>query len=409
MQTKLATFIKDTPEGQEADRILRKCVHCGFCNATCPTYQLLGDELDGPRGRIYLLKQMLEGQPVSRKTQLHIDRCLSCMNCQTTCPSGVEYGKLLDIGRILLEQRVSRPYGRRWQRLVLKSILPYPVRFKPLLRLAQAARPLLSRRLRRHVPERTTTPSYATAKHARKVLMLEGCVQPALAPATISASAKVLDALEISIVPVRGAVCCGALNFHLGDTTRAYGFMKRNIDAWWPRLEEGAEAIITTASACGLMVKQYGEYLKHDPQYRDKAAQVAGHARDLCEILINEDNQRLNAPAPRKIAFHPPCTLQHGQKLNGIVEKLLINLGFELVPVADSHLCCGSAGTYSLLQPTLSKQLLHNKLDNLQRNTPSLIATANIGCQMHLQSKADVPVVHWIELLTEPKEVRFRR
>jgi glycolate oxidase iron-sulfur subunit len=399
MQTNLAQFIRDTEQGKEADRILRTCVHCGFCNATCPTYQLLGDELDGPRGRIYLMKQVLEGEQPTRKTQIHLDRCLTCMNCETTCPSGVAYGKLVDIGRELVEERVKRNLFERLQRRTLRLLLPYPRRFTPLLRLGQFFRPMLPTALKTKVPPRTAAPTWPQARHARKMLLLEGCVQPAISPAINAAAARVLDRLGVSVIRARGAGCCGAMSHHLTAHDEAKRFIKRNIDAWWPHVKRGAQAIVMTASGCGSVVKEYGRILKDDPEYRDKATQVSELTQDVSEILRDEDMVQFKTTRPRRIAFHPPCTLQHGQKLQGVVERILSNLGFELAPVADNHLCCGSAGTYSILQADLSQQLLDNKLDNLQRNDPELIATANIGCLAHLQSKARVPVVHWVELL----------
>jgi glycolate oxidase iron-sulfur subunit len=403
LQTQLAEFIRDTPLGQRADRILRSCVHCGFCNATCPTYQLLGDELDGPRGRIYLIKQMLEGSSVTHRTQLHLDRCLTCLNCQTTCPSGVEYGHLLDIGRSLLEERVQRPRPQRWVRTWLRRVLPYPNRFKTLLRIGQVLRPLLPSDLKRKIPAYTSpTHAWPTRDRPRKMLMLEGCVQPALSPNINIAAARALDALGIATVRAQSAGCCGAVSHHLGASSAALTFMKRNIDAWWPHIEAGAEAVLMTASGCGAVVKEYGEHLRNDPQYSNKAARVSELTRDLSEVMANEPLSGLiRAPRNHRVAFHAPCTLQHGQKLGGVVEKILTQVGFELVPITDAHLCCGSAGTYSILQRKLSQQLLQNKLKNLQGNKPELIATANIGCQIHLQSGSRQRVVHWIELIAE--------
>ncbi len=401
MQTHLAEFIRDTAPGKEAERILRKCVHCGFCNATCPTYQLLGDELDGPRGRIYLMKQMLEGEQVSQKSQLHLDRCLTCLNCESTCPSGVEYGKLLDIGRLLTDQRVPRPIAERVKRRLLRWLLPYPGRFTPLLRLSQFLKPLLPAPIKTRIPSNVKAEPPPTARHDRRMLILDGCVQSALTPTTNSAAVEVLDRCGISVVNAKGAGCCGALSHHLGATDEAHKFMKRNIDAWWPQIEQGAQGIITTASGCGLFVKQYNDHLNEDPAYRDKAARVSALTRDIAEVLPLQDINRLKSSDTKKIAFHPPCTLQHGQKLKGQVETILSKAGFELVSIRDSHLCCGSAGTYSILQADLSQRLLRDKLNNLQAQSPELIATANIGCQLHLQSRAEVPVVHWIELFSD--------
>ena len=408
MQTALADIIRDTPTGQEADRILRTCVHCGFCNATCPTYQLLGDELDGPRGRIYLIKQMLEGNAVTVHTLTHLDRCLTCRNCETTCPSGVRYGALLDIGRELAEQRIGRPWPQRTLRWLIRQILPYPERFTPLLRLGQFFRPLLPRALKRKVPprQRAVAEGHAVSggqRHARKMLVLEGCAQPALAPNINAAAARVLDRLGIALIPAAGAGCCGAACHHTSGVEEGLAQARRNIDAWWPHIETGSEAIVMTASGCGVHVKDYGHLLRDDPAYADKARRVSVLTKDISEILAKED---LSALRPRaqpagKIAFQSPCSLQHGQKLNGVVEKILRDLGFALTPVPEAHLCCGSAGTYSLLQGELSQRLLARKLEALCSGQPQLIVTANIGCLAHLQTRADIPVRHWIELLAE--------
>jgi glycolate oxidase iron-sulfur subunit len=407
MQTELADFIKDTPEGREADAILRKCVHCGFCTATCPTYQLLGDELDGPRGRIYLIKQTLEGGPVTAKTQLHLDRCLTCRACETTCPSGVQYGRLADIGRKIVEDQVGRGPLETLERAALRRIIPNRALFASLLRLGVWMRPFLPSALKRKVP-RGVAPAahWPQTAHPRRMLVLEGCVQPSLSPATNAAAARVLDRLAISLVRVPAAGCCGAVSFHLTAQEEALAYMRRNIDAWWPHIEQGAEAVVITASGCGVMVKDYGHLLQGDPAYAEKARRVSELARDMSEVIagegerVREITRRLPA-ASRKIAFHSPCTLQHGLKLPGVVESLLTELGFDLVPVRDSHLCCGSAGTYSILQPELSQRLLARKLDALTAHEPAQILTANIGCQSHLQTASPVPVRHWIEALDE--------
>lgn len=400
MQTQLADFIRNSPEGLEADAILRSCVHCGFCTATCPTYQLLGDERDGPRGRIYLMKQVLEGAPASAKTQLHLDRCLTCRACETTCPSGVRYGRLLDIGRGLVDAQVRRPWLDRLQRLLLRSVLPYPHRFAPLARLAARLRPwvhgALRKKLRAAVPETQPWPQHC---HARTMLVLDGCVQPILAPSINAAAARVLDRLGISLIRAEGAGCCGAISYHLSAHDEGLDFMRRNIDAWIPYLDRGVEAIVMTASGCGLMVKEYGEALKHDPEYAGKAARVSALTLDLVEVLAREDLSRLQPDTACPVAFQSPCTLQHGQKLGGAVEALLRGLGFRLTAVAAPHLCCGSAGTYSLLQPDLSGRLLQHKIAALEAGEPILIATANIGCLSHLQTATEIPVRHWIELL----------
>jgi len=400
MQTSLSDAVKDTPEGREADAILRSCVHCGFCTATCPTYQLLGDELDSPRGRIYLIKQVLEGGPVTEKTQLHLDRCLTCRSCETTCPSGVRYGRLVDIGRAMVEEKVPRSLGERMQRGVLRALIPYPHRFAALLSIGRVLRPFLPRALRKKIPAAQAAVPWPAARHARKMLVLDGCVQPAVAPATNAAAARVLDRLGVSLIRATGAGCCGALSHHLSVHEEALDFMRRNIDAWWPHVEAGAEAIVMTASGCGAVVKDYGALLHDDPAYAAKAAHISALTKDLGEILASEELDLLAVNGGgRKVAFHSPCTLQHGQKIDGVVESLLRRCGYQLTAVADAHLCCGSAGTYSILQPQLSQQLLANKLAALQAGAPDIIVTANIGCQMHLQSGAAVQVRHWVELL----------
>jgi glycolate oxidase iron-sulfur subunit len=407
MQTNLAAFIRDTPEGREADAILRKCVHCGFCTATCPTYQLLGDELDGPRGRIYLVKQMLEGAAVSAKTQRHLDRCLTCRSCESTCPSGVEYHRLADIGRAVAEARVPRPLWERLRRRALREFLPRPWLFAPLLRLGQLARPLLPEGLAATVPARRRAGPWPERAHARRMLALAGCVQPSLAPDINAATARVLDRLGISLVQVPEAGCCGALRFHLNDQAGALADARRNIDAWWPYVEAGAEAIVMTASGCGAHVREYGHLLRHDPAYREKAARISELTRDVSEVVAGEKERLLPLLSPasrllqRKVAFHSPCSLQHGQKIRGVVEELFAAAGFALQPVADAHLCCGSAGTYSILQPELSRKLRENKLAALAAGAPEAIASANIGCIVHLQAGTATPVRHWIELVAE--------
>ncbi len=407
MQTQLSTPFKNTPQGQQADSILSTCVHCGFCNATCPTYQLLGDELDGPRGRIYLIKEMLEGAPVTRKTQLHLDRCLTCRACETTCPSGVQYGKLLDIGRFMAEERVVPPWQQRLARFMLRAVIPHPARFTPALRLGQMLRPLLPAALRKSVPPRQQASPWPAARHARRMLVLEGCAQPAISPNINAAAARVLDRLSILLIRAEAAGCCGAVSYHLNAQEEGTAFMRRNIDAWWPHIEAGVEAIVMTASGCGVLVKEYGHILRHDPDYAEKAARISALTQDISEVLLAEQPalQKIkHVQRNIKLAFHSPCTLQHGQQLNGTVETLLQACGFELTPVPDAHFCCGSAGTYSILQKPLSRQLLRNKLTALQSGTPSAIVTANIGCLTHLQSESEVPVRHWIEWLDESQE-----
>src|SRR5882672_4392490 len=405
MQTALADFIKDTPEGLEADAILRKCVHCGFCTATCPTYLLLGDENDGPRGRIYLMKQALEGHEITDKTRLHLDRCLTCRACETACPSGVQYGRLLDIGRRLVEDRTERPAAESLKRRALAEIVPRRWLFGTLLRLGRLARPLLPPKLAGKVPAAVPEAgAWPAPRHARKMLALAGCVQPAISPDINAATARVLDRIGISLVEAPGAGCCGALRFHVGYQEQGLADMRALIDRWWPMIERGEiESIVMTASGCGAVVKEYGHLLRHDPAYAEKAARISAMTRDICEV-IDAELERLE-PLLRKqgvrIAFHPPCTLQHGQALHGVTEGVLARAGFELTPVPDAHLCCGSSGTYSILEPDLSERLKTNKLAALASGEPELIVTANIGCQAHLQSGTGLQVKHWIVALEE--------
>lgn len=402
MQTTIVENILKTAQGQEADAILRRCVHCGFCTATCPTYQLLGDELDAPRGRIYLIKQLLEGQAVTRKTQLHLDRCLTCRSCETTCPSGVNYHRLADIGREMLEHQVARPLPERLMRYLLRKVLPYRARLSLLVKLGRAMSPFLPSTMKVKIPRRQSAKPWPSQTQARRMLVLNSCGQTEGAPNTNAAAARVLDRLGVQLVDVAKAGCCGAVSYHLSQAGEAKDFIRSNIDAWWPHIEAGAEAIVITASGCGAMVKEYGDLLKDDPDYADKARRVSALTRDISEVLGKEDLSALKAHSRGiKAAFHAPCTLQHGQKINGVVESILQNAGYTLTQVPDAHLCCGSAGTYSILQGKLSKQLLNNKVLALESGQPDIIATANIGCHLHLQSGAHIPVKHWIELLEE--------
>ncbi|MEX6665159.1 glycolate oxidase subunit GlcF [Pseudomonas sp. W2-17] len=402
MQTTLSEHARSLPRGEEAESILRSCVHCGFCNATCPTYQLLGDELDGPRGRIYLIKQVLEGKEVTEKTQLHLDRCLSCRNCETTCPSGVDYHNLLDIGREVVDAAVPRPLGQRLLRDSLRAVVPNAGLFKSLTQLGNSFRPLLPVALKTKLPG-NIRPAKArpTRQHARQMLILEGCVQPGLSPNTNAATARVLDRLGISVTSIAQAGCCGAVDYHLNAQEQGLQRARRNIDAWWPSIQAGAEAIVQTASGCGAFVKDYGHLLRNDPAYAQKAAAISERTKDLVEVLRAEPLEQLGGCTRQTLAFHCPCTLQHAQKLGGAVESVLTRLGFNLTPVPDSHLCCGSAGTYSITQPVLAKQLRDNKMNALESGNPDVIATANIGCQTHLASANRTPVKHWIELIED--------
>jgi glycolate oxidase iron-sulfur subunit len=406
METHLADFIRDTAAGREAEEILRKCVHCGFCTATCPTYQLFADELDGPRGRIYLIKQVLEGAAPSDKTRLHLDRCLTCRSCESTCPSGVHYSRLLDIGREAVAARLPRFGADALLRSTLKEFLPRSGLFGPAMKLGQAFRPLLPAALKAKVPAPRDAGAWPAAATGRTMLALPGCVQPAMAPGINAAAARVLQRLGISLVESRKEGCCGAVRFHLDDPEGARRDARRNIDAWWPRLQAGAEAIVMTASGCGVQVKDYGHLFRDDPAYAERAARIAEATRDVSEVVAAEAEKLRGLFAgsklpPVRLAFHSPCTLQHGQQLRGVVESLLAAAGFQLLPVADSHLCCGSAGTYSVLQPEISGTLRQNKLAALGTGQPAVIASANIGCIVHLQEGSELPVRHWVELLDE--------
>ncbi len=402
MQTHLSPEFQGTAEGEEAEAILRKCVHCGFCTATCPTYQLLGDELDGPRGRIYLIKQVLEGEQPTQKTQLHLDRCLTCRNCESTCPSGVQYGRLADIGRGIVERKVPRGAGSRALRWALKEGLTSPL-FGPAMRLGQSVRGLLPPTLKAKVPARQDAGRWPQREHARKVLMLAGCVQPSMAPNINSATARVLDAAGLQVLVPPQAGCCGAVKFHLNDQDGGRAQMRANIDAWWPFVERGeVEAIVMNASGCGVTVREYGHHLQHDPHYAAKAQRITELTRDLSELLPDlvpalQDRVR---PSPGVLAYHPPCTLQHGQQLRGGVETHLRQLGFDIrIAMNESHLCCGSAGTYSVLHPEMAGELRDRKLGHLGALAPSAIVSANIGCITHLQGGTGTPVRHWVEVL----------
>jgi glycolate oxidase iron-sulfur subunit len=406
MQTQLSPEYQQRADGRAAEAILRKCVHCGFCTATCPTYQLLGDELDGPRGRIYLMKQVLEGAEPTRKTQLHLDRCLTCRNCETTCPSGVDYGHLVDIGRQIVDEKVPRPAGEQALRWLLKEGLTSPL-FAPAMKLGQWVRPLLPGVLKDKVPAPRAAGVLPTRTHARRVLLLAGCVQPAMMPSIHNATARVLDAAGIQGVLAPEAGCCGAVKFHLNDQDGGKAQMRANIDAWWPLIEGGVEAIVMNASGCGVTVKEYGHILHDDPAYAARAARVSELTRDLSELLpdlvpVLRPLLKQVPDASRVVAFHPPCTLQHGQQLKGGVEQHLAALGFSVqVAQNEAHLCCGSAGTYSVLNPEIAHTLRDRKLGHLGELQPAVIASANIGCITHLQSGTAIPVRHWVEVLDD--------
>jgi glycolate oxidase iron-sulfur subunit len=403
VQTNLADFIAGTPEGERAESILRSCVHCGFCTATCPTYQLLGDELDGPRGRIYLIKQVLEGEQATAITRDHLDRCLTCRSCESTCPSGVRYGELVDIGRHVVDELAPRSMPERALRAAIRFVFSSPSLFGTALSLGRMFAPVLPARLREslHTPKEAGT--WPPARHARRMMVLPGCVQPSMGPRINAASARVLDALGISLIEGAGSSCCGAIHQHLSAPKTAEMHARMNVDTWHQALEDGVETIVMTASGCGSMVRDYARLLAHDPDYAARAQRVCDAVRDIGEVISNEtlDAVAWDALNTRRVAYHPPCTLQHGQKLPGLVEGVLRRLGVQLTPVADSHLCCGSAGTYSLLQPEISRTLRGNKLANLEAGEPAEIVTANIGCLHHLQGGTTRSVRHWIELLDD--------
>ena len=401
MRTTIINDFLNTHDGQEADRILRNCVHCGFCNATCPTYQLLNDELDGPRGRIYLIKQILEGKEVSKKTQLHLDRCLTCRNCETTCPSGVEYSKLLSIGRKLVTEKVNRSLQQKALHFFLRKLLLSSKIFSFALRTGQLFHPFLHKKLRRNIPESVKTKiDWPENSHSRKVILVQGCVQPALKSNIDKAAAIAFDQIKIQCLYLKASACCGALSYHLNAENEAFNYIKKNIDTWWPYIEsDSVEAITMTASGCGVMIKDYASILCHDTKYADKAAKVSKLYKDPAEILKDTDFAQPSSTTKPRIAFHPPCTLQHGLKLNGVIESILTGFGYELVSFENSHLCCGSAGTYSITQKSIATTLRNNKLNAIRANHPDMIVTANIGCQMHLQSGTNIPVFHWLELL----------
>ena len=404
MQTFISDELISTPDGREANRILRSCVHCGFCTAACPTYRLLGDELDSPRGRIYLIKGMLEGGVTTDKTRLHLDRCLTCRACETFCPSGVEYGHLLDIGRKHLEQKINRDWFSKLQRYVLRQILPYRNRFLYLLKLGQCFRPVLPEKIKMVIPKREKNKLVTVRQHDRKMVLFTGCVQSALTPHTNVSATRILGKLGIETLTVPAETCCGAIDFHMTEIDSAKKHMKRNIDAWWPLVEAGIEAIVSTASGCGVMLKEYAYILHDDPEYIQKAEKIHSLIRDISEIILQEDISLLKKQIgdnTKRLVFQNPCTLQHGQKLPTSTEKILQQLGFDLIPVSEKHLCCGSAGVYSIFQKKISKQLQQQKIENLLAGKSDVIITANIGCQMHLQKVSKVPVKHWIVVVDE--------
>jgi len=400
VQTNLAAKIKQGDQASEIESILRKCVHCGFCNATCPTYQLRGDELDGPRGRIYQMKQFFEGAPANAEMLKHLDRCLTCRACETTCPSGVQYSHLLEIGKQAIEQELPRPLWGRLKRWGILRFINSGWLFAATIRIGQALSGFMPRRVRQAIPARQTLAMRTTATHPRKVLMLAGCVQPMLAPNTNIMAANLLDRLGIEVIEVQDKHCCGAAATHTSAVEYGLHQARQLIDSWWPHVEAGVEAIVVTATGCGVSVRDYGRLLADDPGYAQKATQVSSLYRDLIELVEAEiDSLDAVGVSARRVAVHTPCTMQHGLGINHRMERLLANAGHEICQVEDAHLCCGSAGTYSMLQPALATQLRKNKITALSIDQPEVIATANIGCQVHLAQGNNIPVVHWIELL----------
>ena len=402
MEIHLDKKFTDEPWANEAEEIVRKCVHCGFCNATCPTYQLLGHESDGPRGRIYLITQLLEGRPADRETRAHLDRCLLCRACETTCPSGVQYSRLLETGRVMIEQQQHRGGLERLQRKLMTWFIPNTELTQTAVKLATPWRRLLPKSLESQLPLPGKNLHRPASRHARRMLLLGGCAQSSLTPETNAATSRVLDQFGITLISEANSGCCGAVRLHTSERDKGLCDIRQRIDSWWPDIQAGIEAIVSTASGCGVTVKDYGELLKDDPEYADKAMTISRLTVDLSELIYVESEKAPPHPQPRpgsRVAFHSPCTLQHGQRITGRVETILRQYGFTVVAVNDAHLCCGSAGTYSLLQPVISKQLRVNKLKNLQNIPVDVIATANVGCQLHLRQEAKVPVLHWIELL----------
>ncbi len=415
MQTNFSLAQLADPNIQTANEILRSCVHCGFCLATCPTYVLLGDELDSPRGRIYLIKNMLEeGGPAPAGVARHLDRCLSCLSCMTTCPSGVDYMHLVDHARHHVEATYRRPAPERLLRAMLARVLPSARLFRLALGAASFARPfrrLLPAALRRMVemaPGRLEAPSEvdspqvfpAAGETRMRVALLNGCAQQVLAPRINEATVRLLTRLGCEVVVARGAGCCGALSHHMGKSAPARAAARANIEAWGAEREaDGLDGIVINASGCGTTVKDYGFMFRDDPKFADRAAWVAAHALDVSELV-----DRLGLPAggaapALSVAYHSACSLQHGQKLAALPEALLAAAGFEVRGVAESHLCCGSAGTYNLLQPELADRLLERKIANIEAAGAEVIATGNIGCMMQIGGATDSPVVHTVELL----------
>ncbi|MFK7913092.1 MAG: glycolate oxidase subunit GlcF [Pseudomonadales bacterium] len=412
MRTELPPVLLASERGQRADEILRSCVHCGFCNATCPTYAQLGDELDGPRGRIYLIKELLEApseqqSAVADRTSTHLDRCLTCRACETTCPSGVAYGELLEIGRREVSQVHKRGLLARWQRGLLIRHMSSARRVRWLARLGRTFAFMLPATLRRNVPPAPNAVTAAplsvledSALHGKRVLLLDGCVQQAATPATNESLARILERRGVEVVRQSQESCCGALALHLGEEAAALTSARGVLQQFAP-LASQLDAVVSTASGCGVTQKDYARLFaaaNAAPEEQQLAAQFVSKLCDAAELLSAATTLEATSPG-LQLAWQAPCSLQHGQQLNDLVEPLLTAAGYSLVPVADPHLCCGSAGTYSVLQPQLSQQLAADKVGKLMAAQPERIATANVGCQLHLDAAAPVPVQHWLELL----------
>ncbi|HEY2051269.1 MAG TPA: glycolate oxidase subunit GlcF [Caulobacteraceae bacterium] len=401
MRAKIAGPLADTASGALAEQVLRACVHCGMCNATCPTYELTGDELDGPRGRIYLMKQVLEGEPASRLTQTHLDRCLTCRACETTCPSGVGYHALYDVAKPLVNAQAPRPWGERLVRWAIRFACIDPRRLSVLMAIGRKVRFALPAALRGKLAAPRPPGPAPTRRHGRRMTLLGGCVQAAAAPSINAANRRVFDTVGIELAESPRAGCCGALCFHTGAVEEGRAFARRNIDAWCAELDAGAEAIIANASGCAAFVRDYPGILADDLVYEPRARRVAEAVRDPVEILLAEPPEAVRAPKEPRVAVHPPCTLRNGPALADAPARLLGALGFEPQPIRDAHMCCGSAGAYSLLQPKIAEALREKKIEALTGAEPQAILTANIGCMMHLAEASTVPVRHWIEAVDE--------
>ncbi len=400
MRARLAESNSSKSFALAATEIIRSCVHCGMCNASCPTYQLTGDELEGPRGRIYLIKGILETGETSDVARTHLDQCLVCRSCEASCPSGVKYGELLELTKPHIESSNRSPLRLRIKRYLIVQIVPNKVLFSMFFAVGRLLKPLLSSNLKILIPERASLQASRRVAHKRKALLLSTCAQSVVRPSIDTAAIKIFDRLGITLIPVAGAGCCGALALHCGYEEKAIVQAKANIDAWWPYIELGAESIIATSSGCGLQLKGYERLLKEFPDYSAKSKYLAGLIKDPIELI---DDQKLSAVTKDSdrcsIAFQSPCSQQHGLKINGRVEAVLERLGWNFTKVKDPHLCCGSAGSYSILYPETSARLREEKLNALSQGSPELIVTANIGCQLHLGAKSAVPVIHWLELI----------